>query len=46
MMLLDTGIQEIRVENTHTGDVIAIISEDEVDTSGDEIVVVVKPKYD
>lgn len=44
-MILDKGIQEIRVENQKTGEIIARINENEVETNGDEIVIVVKPVY-
>lgn len=45
-MLLDSGISEIRIENKNTGEIIASINEKEITTNGDEIVVIVKPKFD
>ena len=39
-------IDRIIVENTRTGEVLAVITEDEVTTASDEIVVRMRPVYD
>ena len=40
------GIDRIVVENVETGEVLAVITDDEITTASDEIVVRLRPVYD
>ena len=45
-MILGNEIVEIRVQNLKTGEILAKICENEIETSSEDIVVIMTPFYD